>query len=191
MRVSLTCGTCLSQFLLKYVSKSLQYRTVQWPSKIMHFAWVKLYSPSPRSPQLEKDTTCISDPLNRPSAIRMRRFRFKFFFASKRNEVKLDSFRFGFACLSENFPSFFSPLFASQIFLFALFPFGIFLFASVLFFSLCFASVLFFLLRFLLPYFFFALLRFRIFLFALLRYRVFFLLRFASVFFVLLQSENK
>jgi hypothetical protein len=50
------------------------------------------------------------------------------FFASKQNKAKRDSFRFRFACLSENFASIFLLLFASQIFLFASFHFRVFLF---------------------------------------------------------------
>jgi hypothetical protein len=44
---------------------------------------------------------------------RVRRFRLNFFFASKRNEVKWDSFRFVFACSSENNGPIFSLVFAS------------------------------------------------------------------------------
>jgi hypothetical protein len=43
----------------------------------------------------------------------VRRFRLKHFFASKRNEAKLDSFRFVFACSSENKEPIFSLVFAS------------------------------------------------------------------------------
>jgi hypothetical protein len=44
---------------------------------------------------------------------RVRRFRLKFFFASKRNEAKRDPFRFVFACSSENTGPIFSLVFAS------------------------------------------------------------------------------
>jgi hypothetical protein len=44
---------------------------------------------------------------------RVRRFRLKFFFASKRNEAKQDPFRFVFACSSENTGPIFSHVFAS------------------------------------------------------------------------------
>ncbi len=160
------------------MSKGVQYRTVQWPSKIMHFAWVRLYSPSPRSPQLEKDTPCISYPLNGSSAIRVRWFRFQFVFRFK---AKWDSFRFRLACLSENFASFFRFFSLPKVFFSLRFP-SIFV-CLLRYFSFRFVS---------LPYYsFIFVFCFRIFLFALLRYRVFLLLRFASVFFVLLQSENK
>jgi hypothetical protein len=48
-----------------------------------------------------------------PIRNRVRRFRLKNFVASKRNEAKRDSFRFVFACLSENRGPIFSLLFAS------------------------------------------------------------------------------
>jgi hypothetical protein len=44
---------------------------------------------------------------------RVRRFRLNFFFASKRNEAKRDSFRLVFACSSENKEPIFSLVFAS------------------------------------------------------------------------------
>jgi hypothetical protein len=44
---------------------------------------------------------------------RVRRFRLKNFFASKRNEAKRDPFRFVFACSSENTGPIFSLVFAS------------------------------------------------------------------------------
>jgi hypothetical protein len=44
---------------------------------------------------------------------RVRRFRLKFFFASKRNEAKQDPFRFVFACSSKNKSPIFSLVFAS------------------------------------------------------------------------------
>jgi hypothetical protein len=110
--------------------------------------------------------------------VRVRRFHFKFFIASKRNKAKRNSFRFRFACFSNNFASIFSLLFASEICLFASFHFRIFLFASFRFriflFALFFASLFFFLLRFSLPYFLLTSFRFCIFLFASFRFRIFF-----------------
>ncbi len=57
------------------------------------------------------------------------------FFASKRNEVKRDSFRFHFGFLSENFTSIFPLIFTFQIFLFAsVFFFSLHIFLYALFF---------------------------------------------------------
>jgi hypothetical protein len=72
----------------------------------------------------------------------VRRFCLKFFFASKRNEAKRDSFRIVFACSSENQGPIFSLVFASFRFecfaskakrkkFFALFRFTNFCFASI------------------------------------------------------------